>query len=278
MAEIVTRYITKNPYFNDGKWITGDSFDGFFLHSVGVGQPDPMVFITRWDSAGYTNAGVNGFIGADKIYITAPCLETPGKVKRMPHGGKQTSNNRYIGFEMCEPSQVHYTGNGASFTVSDLQAARAFVKKTYDNAVELFALLCKFHGKDPRKRGVIYSHNEGGKIGIAAGHVDPEHLWRGLGMPYTMDGFRQDVYNKMQEEDNTVAINMTKAELEKLIDDRAKEKCQELLAGRETVASNWAREELAEAVAMGITDGSRPQGYAKREEVAAMVLRAKKLK
>ena len=104
MAEIITRYITKNPYFNDGKWITGDSFDGFFLHSVGVGQPEPMVFIARWDSAGYTNAGINGFIGADKIYITAPCLETPGKVKRMPHGGKPTSNNRYIGFEMCEPS------------------------------------------------------------------------------------------------------------------------------------------------------------------------------
>ena len=123
---------------------------------------------------------------------------------------------------------------------------------------------------------MIYSHNEGGKIGIAAGHVDPEHLWRGLGMPYTMDGFRRDVYNKMQEEDNTVAINMTKEELEKLIDDRAKIQCQELLAGRETVASNWAREELAEAMAMGITDGSRPQGYAKREEVAAMVLRATK--
>ena len=57
MAEIITRYITKNPYFNDGKWITGGSFDGFFLHSVVVGQPDPMVFIARWDSAGYTNAG-----------------------------------------------------------------------------------------------------------------------------------------------------------------------------------------------------------------------------
>lgn len=278
MADIITRYIRKNPYFNDGKWIAGDSFDGFFLHSVGVGQPDPMVFISIWDSAGYTNAGINGFIGEDKIYITAPCLETPGRVKRMPHGGKPTSNNRYIGFEMCEPAQVHYTGNGASFTVSDLQAARAFVKKTYDNAVELFALLCKFHGKDPRKRGVIYSHNEGGKIGIAAGHVDPEHLWSGLGMPYTMDGFRQDVYNKMTEEDSTVAINMTKEELEKLIDDRAKIQCQELLTGRETVASNWAKEELAEAMAMGITDGSRPQGYAKREEVAAMVLRANKSK
>jgi hypothetical protein len=32
---------------------------------------------------------------------------------------------------------------------------------------------------------------------------------------------------------------------------------------------------LSSAVSAGITDGTRPGGYAKREEVAAMVLRAK---
>lgn len=39
----------------------------------------------------------------------------------------------------------------------------------------------------------IDSHNEGGKKGIASNHGDPEHYWRGLGMKYTMDGFRKDV-------------------------------------------------------------------------------------
>lgn len=47
-----------------------------------------------------------------------------------------------------------------------------------------------------------------------------------------------------------------------------------LLKGAGTDPSGWAADELAEAVAAGITDGSRPRGYATREEAAIMVLRA----
>ena len=52
--QILNKYLTKNPYFNDGRWITGSAFKGFFLHSVGVGQPDPLVFIRQWDKASFT--------------------------------------------------------------------------------------------------------------------------------------------------------------------------------------------------------------------------------
>lgn len=265
--QIRNKYLTKNPYFNDGRWIAGPAFRGFFLHSVGVGQPDPLVFIRQWDSASYGRAGINGFIGADAVYLTAPCLETPGKVKRMPHAGKPAGNNGYIGFEMCEPAQIHYT-RGASFTVQDKAAAQAYCRKTYQNAVQLFARLCSFHGKNPLQDGVILSHNEAGKRGIASGHVDPEHLWRGLGLPYTMAGFRQDVANAMKPKEE---IDMTKAEVIALIDERI----QAALEGKNTAVSDWAKDELARAVAAGITDGTRPGGYAKREEVAAMVLRGK---
>lgn len=47
-----------------------------------------------------------------------------------------------------------------------------------------------------------------------------------------------------------------------------------LLKGAYTEPSGWAEVELAEAVAAGITDGSRPRGYATREEAAIMVKRA----
>lgn len=47
-----------------------------------------------------------------------------------------------------------------------------------------------------------------------------------------------------------------------------------LLKGAYTEPSGWAVDELAEAVSAGITDGSRPRGYATREEAAIMVLRA----
>lgn len=266
--QIVTKYITHNPFFNDGRWITGNEFKGFFLHSVGCAQPNPLVFIRQWDNANYGRAGINGFIGADAVYLTAPCLETPGRVKRMPHAGKPAGNNGYIGFEMCEPAQIHYTV-GASFIVRDHAAAQAYCRKTYQNAVQLFARLCSFHGKNPLRDGVILSHNEGGKRGIASGHVDPEHLWRGLGLPYTMNSFRQDVAAAMKPKEE---IDMTKAEVVALIDARI----QAALEGKGTEASAWAKDEVAQAVAAGITDGTRPGGYAKREEVAAMVLRGKK--
>ena len=67
-------------------------------------------------------------------------------------------------------------------------------------------------------------------------------------------------------------INMSRDELDKIIDARIKA----ALEGEGSKPSGWAEQELKEAVAAGITDGTRPKGYATREEVAAMVLRGKK--
>ncbi len=66
-------------------------------------------------------------------------------------------------------------------------------KRTYEAAVELFAYLCKQYNLNPTADGVIISHREGHSRGIASNHGDPEHLWKGLGLGYTMDGFRKDV-------------------------------------------------------------------------------------
>ena len=41
------------------------------------------------------------------------------------------------------------------------------------------------------------SHREGHARGIASNHGDPEHLWKGLGMSYTMDTFRAAVKAQM---------------------------------------------------------------------------------
>jgi cell division protein FtsN len=32
---------------------------------------------------------------------------------------------------------------------------------------------------------------------VASNHADPEHLWKGLKLAYTMDGFRKDVKEAM---------------------------------------------------------------------------------
>ena len=71
------------------------------------------------------------------------------------------------------------------------------VERTYKSAVELFTHLCREFNLNPLADGVILAHNEGYKRGLASNHADPEHLWKGLKMPYTMDGFRKDVYAAM---------------------------------------------------------------------------------
>ena len=164
----------------------------------------------------------------------------------MPHAGKLAGNNGYIGFEMCEPSTIKYTGVSANFTVTNLSAAQAFCRKTYANAVELFAKLCKFHNKNPLTPGVIYSHNEGGRKGIASGHVDPEHLWKGLKLPYTMDGFRQDVYKKMNEVEEEKP--MTKSEILKTIGD-------EYIATFNDLPT-WAKPDMREIMDKGFVVGN----------------------
>lgn len=93
---------------------------------------------------------------------------------------------------MCEPACIRYT-SGSNFTCSDLSTARAVAKRTYEAAVELFAMLCKQYNLNPTADGVIVSHREGHSRGIASNHGDPEHLWNGLGMGYIMDGFRKAV-------------------------------------------------------------------------------------
>lgn len=99
---------------------------------------------------------------------------------------------------MCEPACLKYIDD-FHFTCEDKESAKIVARRTYDVAVELFAALCRKFDLDPLKDGVIISHWEGYRRGIASSHQDPEHFWTGMGLPYTMDGFRKAVREKMDE-------------------------------------------------------------------------------
>ena len=187
--KLVQSILTKNPCYSAGRKIT---VKGLMLHSVGCSQPNAMVFINNWNSESYDRACVHGFIDGNDgtVYQTLPWNH------RGWHAGGD-ANNTHIGVEMCEPACIKYTG-GASFTCSDTATARAVANRTYNAAVELFAMLCKEYGLNPLTD--IISHREGHAQGVASNHGDPEHLWNGLKMGYTMDTFRQAVKAKMNEE------------------------------------------------------------------------------
>lgn len=186
--KLVQSILTKNPCYTAGRKIT---VKGLMLHSVGCPQPKASVFINSWNSPSYDNACVHGFIDGNDgtVYQTLPWNH------RGWHCGA-SGNNTHIGVEMCEPACIRYT-SGSNFTCSDFGTAKAVAKRTYEAAVELFAMLCKQYGLNPTVDGVIVSHREGHRRGIASNHGDPEHLWTQLGMGYTMDGFRKAVKAKM---------------------------------------------------------------------------------
>ena len=186
--KFVQSILTKNPCYTAGRKIT---VKGLMLHSVGCPQPKASVFINNWNSPSYDNACVHGFIDGNDgtVYQTLPWNH---RGWHCGSGSKGSGNNTHIGVEMCEPACIRYT-SGSNFTCSDLSTAKAVAKRTYDAAVELFAMLCKQYNLNPTADGVIVSHREGYSRGIASNHGDPEHLWNGLGMGYTMDGFRKAV-------------------------------------------------------------------------------------
>lgn len=57
---------------------------------------------------------------------------------------------------------------------------------------------------------------------------------------------------------------------------KAKKEEEEMVQATNNGVSDWAKEAMAEAIKRGITDGSRPQDPATREEVAVMIVRALK--
>lgn len=185
---IVQSYLTKNPCYTAGKKIT---VKGLMLHSVGCPQPKASAFINSWNKSSYSSACVHAFIDGNDgtVYQTLPWNH------RGWHCGA-SGNDTHIGVEMCEPACITYT-SGSVFKCSDTATAQAVAKRTYEAAVELFAKLCKDYGLNPTASGVIVSHAEGNKRGIASNHGDPEHLWKGLGLNYTMDTFRAAVKAKM---------------------------------------------------------------------------------
>lgn len=212
--KLVESILTKNPCYTAGRKI---EVKGLMLHSVGCSQPSALAFIKNWNSPSFDRACVHCFIDGNDgtVYQTLPWNHRGWHCGSSING---SANNTHIGVEMCEPSCITYVG-GATFKCSDIATAKAVVKRTYEAAVELFAMLCKKFSLDPLADGVIISHKEGHSRGIASNHGDPEHLWSQLGMGYTMDSFRKAVKAAMIEEPVTsgtqagVFKNMSEAQV-----------------------------------------------------------------
>ena len=156
---------------------------GVVLHSIGTPQPRAEVLQRYWQNNG-------------SPYVVHYMVDDAKILHCMPDNYKcwhvcSPGNNLWIGIEMGEPDTIKYT-SGATFTVSNLTAAQSYVKAAYKNAVELIAYLCKKYGWDPNT--AVHTHYEVTTNKLSAtDHVDPQHLWNGLGMGYSILTLRRDV-------------------------------------------------------------------------------------
>ena len=191
--DIIEAFSTKNRCYQVA---TPLHPQGIMLHSIGCPQPNAAVMAHRYNT--YQPDGqsvcVHGFVQRDGTYYHT----LPYNLRAWHCGG--SANQTHIGIEMTEPASIVYTGHGADWRDLDPAATEAHVRGTYAAAVELFAQLCTQYALDPLEDGVIISHAEGAARGIASAHADPAHLWRAFGL--TMDGFRRDVAEAMNENDN----------------------------------------------------------------------------
>lgn len=169
--------LTNNPCYKAGIKM---AVKGLMLHSVGCEQPDAQVFMGLWNSGKY-KIGVHAVIDAN-TGASYQCLPWDYR------GGhcKGEANNTHIAVEMCEPDR-------------DGSEGLEMVHRAYASAVLLFAELCIQFNLNPLSDGVILSHKEGYKRGLASNHGDPENLWKRFKAGYTMDGFREDVSKAIKE-------------------------------------------------------------------------------
>ena len=167
------------------------------------------------------------------------------------HSGKgakgQANTQGYIGFEICE----------------DALSDRDYLINVWREAIELTAYLCTAFNLDPLKDGVVISHAEGAKRGIASNHADPDHWFSKHGL--TMDDFRREVAQEM--EDELMSYETFKDYMERYE--------REL---REQEASAYALPSCIKAVKSGLfADGDgnnivdQPQAYVKRQELAVIL-------
>ena len=182
--EIIEAFAAKNKCYQAGAALVPR---GIMLHSIGTPQPSAAALARYFDQyqPGGQSVCVHAFAQADgTVYQTLPW-----EMRGWHCGG--AANNTHIGIEMTEPCA------GMAYA-----EAAAQITGTYRTAVALFARLCGVYGLDPLADGVIIGHAEGHRRGVASNHADPELLWDVYGMGYTMDGFRRDVAEAMNENDN----------------------------------------------------------------------------
>lgn len=253
--EIVQNFLTKNNCFLAAIPLIPK---GIMVHSTAVRGAMAKNFLSSWNVPKPNNISVcvHGFLDNTGFYQTLPW-----NYKGWHAGG--SANSKLIGFEICEPSNY---------------ADKVYFNNVKQKAIDICVFLCR---KYNWSADVITTHCEGYQrygSSYASNHGDIHHWWK-VYHGYTISDFRKDVQKELdrlkeievdeemlQEYINKYGEDIVRAGLTKIFETEK----------NKNITSSWAEEELREAIEAGITDGTRPQDNATRQEVAIMVKRGAK--
>jgi len=246
--KLTKQLLTENDCYQTGRTIKPK---GVMVHSTGANNPNISRYTTAWNKPGVEKC-VHAFVGKllDGSIGTVQTLPWNWRGWHCGQGKKGSANDTHIGFEICE--------DGLTDPV--------YFKAVYQEAAELTAYLCKQYNFDPLKDGVVICHQEGSRRGIASNHGDVLHWFPKHGK--SMDDFRADVTRLMKGEDDEM---LTYEQWKQYMERYRKEL-------GEFSGPDWGKAEMTRAVEMGLTDGTRPQALATRQEVVSMIVRAKTAK
>lgn len=104
----------------------------------------------------------------------------------------------YIQIVVDEPVGIKYL-NKDEFTVPDLRRAKGQSELVYSSLVELCTHLCLTFKLDPLVENTIISQAEGRKKKLCSDYSGIDHIWKGLGLDYSMTCFRKDVIKALNQ-------------------------------------------------------------------------------
>ncbi len=252
---IIENYLTKNNCYIVG---TPLKPQGIMLHSTACPSAMAKNFLNSWNVPKPNNVQVcvHGFLDNTGFYQTLPWT-----IKGWHAGG--SANSKLIGFEICEPKNY---------------ADKVYFENVKHKAIELCVFLCQ---KFNLSADSITTHCEGyQKYGssYASNHGDIHHWWK-VYHNYTISDFRNDVRKELKRLKEIEADEkMLQEYIDKYGEDIVRAGLTKIFETEKNKnhPSPWAEAELREAMEAGITDGSRPQDVATRQEVAIMVKRGAK--
>ena len=247
------QFLTENDCYKAGRLIQPKDI---MIHSVGVAQPNPDIFIRQWNQS-KVPVCVHAFVTDSKVVQTLPWNY---RGWHCGSGVNGSANNTHISIECCEPSG--HTYQGGTMIGYNVERNQPFFQKLYDNLVKLCANLCQEFKLNPLQEGVLICHAEGFQKGIASNHADVLQWWPKHNM--TMEQFRRDVQDELEGDED-----MTQEKFNEMMTAYLEQRGVKAPAGWSEQARGWAE-------GLGVISGDaggkkRYASFATREEIVQML-------